>query len=86
MGCGSAPGGRNTKNRGRLTTASSPNVEAMPSLPIDQKSATHSEYRALEARPRDDGPAAPTALADLLTQGLDQPEQRGALVPDLVDE
>ncbi len=39
-GCGSLPDGRKTKNAGRLTTASRPMVDVIPSFPTDQQSAT----------------------------------------------
>ena len=45
MGCGSSPEGRNTKYRGRLTTASRPTVADSPRVAMAHRSARISEIQ-----------------------------------------
>ena len=84
-GCGSVPDGRKTKNGGRLTTASRPSVEVIPSVPTDQQSATISLIHLSQRRPAPLGSRL-AARAQVGPQRLDQPELRGALVAHLVHQ
>ena len=78
---------RNTNARGRLTTAISPSVAAMPTRATDQKSATISEIQRSHS--------CQTNCADVASRCIrrnagrseaDQVQQRRRLVPDLVHQ
>jgi hypothetical protein len=73
---------------GRLTTPSSPRVEAIPSLPTDQKSATTSETHRVQSRQagRSGGGALASARPSAGRSDSTQPEQGGGLVAGLMHQ
>ena len=85
IGCGSAPLGRNTNQRGRLTTPISPSVEPIPSRP-PTRSPPRSRRSSAPSTPTPAAPAAPPVRPQRRAQRLHQGEQRRALMPDLVHE
>ena len=85
IGCGSSSDGRKTNPRGRLTSPIRPSVEPIP-IRRSTSSPRRSRRSSGPSAARPAGRLAAPVRPQVGPQRLDQPEQRGALVADLVHQ